>query len=184
MTLFNGFPRAVPDFGGGVNIKSIQQGITNIDSGSSATITISPVDLSKAIIIVYPSVSSAAYSPNFLQFKADFISEKQFTLTRGVSSSGSTYVRYAVVEFSGAKSIQKGSFTLVESSASGTVTISPVKPNKSMIYYSFSSDHPNSSNGLPPGLLSGVVFNSTQIVFEHAAYLGSKNISWFLVEYP
>jgi hypothetical protein len=87
-------------------------------------------------------------------------------------------VAYQVVEFENIKSLQSGEFTYA--GVETTITVNSVDLNKSVLYFSFSTD--STSNLIILSALRGSINNATQLLFSHNAGLNFF-INWYLVEF-
>lgn len=169
--MFNSFPQPKPDSGGGSNIKSIQRGNTVV-TALTGDITISTVDLNKSIIKLRPDGGSTSASPgtNFT-WSVVFLNANTIRITRTANSSHTT-VYWEVIEYINVKSKQTGSRT-----GSGTVAVSSINPNKSILEISW-----NSTNADYTALNSGYeITNATTLTI---AGLSLNACQWQLIEFP
>lgn len=93
---------------GGSNIKSIQRGTV---ANTSATVSITEVDLSKSIVMVSAHTTTRITTATNLQVSAKFNSSTEINLNR-VGTDGIVSASWVVIEFKNVKSLQRGSTTL------------------------------------------------------------------------
>jgi hypothetical protein len=151
------------------NIKSYQNGYTSIPAYTPAgvSVTISAVDLTKAIVIVHCPPTG-----NINSVTAVFTNSTTITFTPPFSSASSVPAIYwEVYEFNNVKSLQRGSYTGV-----GTITVSNYNVAKSMLFYSYTS-----SASAQNIMAVMVKYNSTTI---QVVELDSAGITcWQLIEF-
>lgn len=122
--------------GGGARIKSSQYGTAQMGGTTSLTVTISPVDPSKSIVLITETIGSVPEAEATLDvvMVTGYVSgPTQLTLQRASSKSRSIYVRWNVIEFEGAK-VQRISGTMPSSSNQVDLTISSVDPSSSFAF--------------------------------------------------
>jgi hypothetical protein len=118
---------------GGSNIKSKQSGKVLMNGGTK-TVTISAVDLTKAIVrITYAPSSQSNPSANAVTVSGELTNATTITFTLNQTINNIT-VLWEVIEFNNVKSLQSGNWN--NSLASSTLTVSSVNPSKSMLFYS------------------------------------------------
>ncbi|GIO63585.1 hypothetical protein [Paenibacillus cineris] len=115
--------------GGGVIVKSVQNGAVSLTS-TSQNITIGNVDKSKSIVLVNV-VYDVNASPQDNLVAAKLVSNTTLNLSRYTSTVTIT-VYWQVVEFESVKSLQTGDSTFT-ATTENTVAISPVNMSKSLI---------------------------------------------------
>lgn len=118
---------------GGSNIKSIQRGSVTM-TAKGQTITISPVDTTKAIVRINYFYGSSQIGGCLIS--AELTNSTTITLNQGGSLSYQV-VEWEVIEFNNIKSLQRGIATTT--TASSDITISSVDTLKSIIFYSHQS---------------------------------------------
>jgi len=133
-----GFDRSAFGFGGGGGVKSIQHGLLSM-VGTSANVTITAVDTTKAIII-FSSYNSDVTSMTADKYvvRASITSSTNINFVVQTAASLNTQIAWTVVEFNNVKSLQKGSFTQ-QGGIDITKSISQVDINKSLLFYSFTT---------------------------------------------
>lgn len=174
--MFNGFPKPVPEQGGGNLIKSIQRGTLTFPSATITNVTISSVDLTKSIVLV-TSIGDSV-NPAVGCVKGKLTSATNLALSKATTLTAN--VSWQVIEFYNVKSLQTGDYTLI--TAAGTVTVSAVSPTKSLLICSWESTA--STSGANYAALNYNLTNSTTITFDiiNSANQG-RNIHWQLIEF-
>lgn len=116
------------------NSPIIQHGITGIVNGDTTRdITIAPVNLSRAIIMLTTNINSDDGHLDRHSVSAHFVNNTTIRFTR-VSIFGITDISWQVIEFPPGVSVQSG--TLDITNTSHFVTISPINVSKSYLIYS------------------------------------------------
>lgn len=166
--------------GGGIT--GIQRGTAILaGSATSVNITISPVDLTRSIVLVqsYNHASSATTSA-LISIRAVINSATNILLVRNEASASHpvTYT-WTVIEFASVKSLQKGQKSLAL--ASDTVTVSSVNTSKSLMFFSYSSTG-LMAGGIAP--VMGSVTNATTLTFNQLGTTPTTLIEWQLIEFP
>lgn len=173
---------------GGKNIKSIQRGILRLDDiGGSETVTISAVDLTKAVVKI--SFSGMGYTftdtTRYSLVQAKLTSSTTIVISRG-EDSGDMRVWWEVIEFNNVKSLQKGDANaLVYNGVYGfdvqEVSISTVDPLKSIIFFSYKTTALGGSSSIIDAFISCEVM-ANLLRFE-VKIDASNEIHWQLVEF-
>jgi len=132
------------DGGGGSNIKSIQKGTLTLIAVDT-NITISAIDLTKAIVVVRMYMTSNSKSSQ-CSVSGDLTTSTNLLLN--VPEAYSQEVEWEVIEFNNVKSLQRGVVS-IDTTLTNT-TISSVDVNKTMVIYSFTS---NDTNNIPLAIL-------------------------------
>lgn len=176
--MFNGFPKPVPDVGGGAGIKSIQQGTGSIAAGvDSVNIPISTIDLNKSIVLVNSYNNSDGTTPSTqISLRAVITSPANIQLIRATPTQSAGY-SWTVIEFMSVKSLQKGAKTL-STIGSITVAVSAVNVSKSLLFYSHSN---GSGSASAIHAVMGAITNSTTLSFSHMS-AANPIVEWQLVE--
>lgn len=174
--MFNSFPLPKPDSGGNF-IKSIQRGETSNNSGvASFTATISPVDITKSVIMC-STESGSSTANNGMLVRASFTNSTTITFNKGAAVPGNPTVQWQVIEFTGAKSVQFGS-TVVAGLTLG-VAINAVNTAKSWVLFSFATTQ--SATTLTGAVAGAFLTNSTTLTLNNAG--GNTTFDWFVVEF-
>lgn len=160
--------------GGGIKIKSIQRGTGN-PVGVAANITISPVDVSKSIVIVTMHTSNASAAGTHIFMQGRLTSSTNLDIrSAAYLATYTVYYEWQVIEFANVKSIQSG-IVAVGADAYATPTINSINTAKSALFFSYYSSAATSS-----GFTKGNITSSTTIQFLSK---GGSNVSWFVVEF-
>lgn len=167
------------------NIKSIQSGSVSYTNTTSLDVTISQVDLTKAIVLV--QVGEEA-SGNWIDSRS-LVAGK---LTSSTNLNLSTYailatvqsIRWTVIEFNNVKSLQRGSYAWTTTTGTPatqkTVTISPIG-SKAVVFTSFKSQNSAGGQyGYSTCILS-YLLNSTTLALERVDY--TAVIEWQVIEF-
>lgn len=162
--------------GGGSNIKSIQRG-SSVVSAISTDVTISAVDLTKAVVTLsFKSPIGGTYASKGL-IRGGLTSATNLNLSISDSANFPT-VDWVIVEFNNVKSLQSGN--KVTSVVSDSVTISTVNMAKAILFFSYlTSSFLTDFNGI---LLNVTLATSTSITIKQATAI-NKDINWFVVEF-
>ena len=124
----------------GSNIKSVQRGTISMSSGTSATVTIAPVNVQSAIVkITYARISDGSnYGASYESFTAILTNSTTITISRYSATSNILRISWEVIEFNNVKSLQVINTTFL-SNTQTNVTIAPVNISKTMLFPSFAS---------------------------------------------
>lgn len=162
----NGFVRPRPDKKSASNIKSIQRFIVNMTSSTLANVTISAVDLTKAVVNVKPMSGTQTADSSHFWMQGVLTTSTNLQITCAAASAGSRSIDVEVIEFNNVKSIQTITSSIVASSGSTSVTISSVNMNKTLLYYSWTNTN---SSGFDNNcdIPSIIVTSSTSIQAHH-----------------
>ncbi len=162
---------------GGSNIKSIQRGTITL-SGTSTNVTISPIDISKSIVLI--SIEGANIDNAFrVLVSGRLTSSTNLLLTVGNIDYPPT-VSWQVIEFNNVKSLQRG-YTSINSDIQ-TVTISSVNTSKSFLVTSKDATLFDTANfGL--WFSSAALTNSTTITFSQLFSNKPGNVAWEVIEF-
>lgn len=179
--MFNSFPVPKPDSGGS-NIRSRQSGTVTYTTQNN-TVTILPVDLTKAIVRISYTLSAVASSADYF-LMARFTSNSQISIDCDSGTSATKVVTWEVIEFNNVKSLQSGQAT--NSSTAGVVSttavVSPVNTGKCLLFYSMRTT--SATTGLVAGVTRGEVTNSTTLTFSlFQNAVGVATIQYYLVEF-
>ena len=173
-----GFDRSAFGFGGGGGIKSIQHGLLSM-AGTSANVTITEVDTTKAIIII-----SSFNNEGMPDAAARYVVRASITSSTNINfvvqtASVYTQIAWTVVEFNNVKLLQKGTFT--QAGGVGiTKSISQVNVNKSLLFYSFTTE--STATNITQILSRAYIEDSTTLSFSFPT--GSNvTCNWQLVEF-
>jgi hypothetical protein len=168
--------------GSSSNIKSIQRGNLNTAGYPSKDVTISPVNLSRAIVRIVGNYGTQTTPSNDMctvKFK------DSSTITIQMNGSGaSVYVEWEVIELNNVKGIQSGSYTLTSNGYTPTqVVISAINPLKSIMFASVRTTYSTADVSPYQGYYD--IIDST-----HIGFCGSgvdsyypKVFEWFVVEF-
>lgn len=119
--------------GGGSIIKNAQHGLTTLGINDIVKyVDISPVDMSKAVVMVSANGTINENIAN-TEIKGQIYNPTQIQLRRG-DGSYATKARWQVIEFENVKSLQRGD--TASNAADTTVTINPVELTKSILFVS------------------------------------------------
>lgn len=176
---FNGFVLPKSDKKGGSNIKSIQRG-SKIMTSNSNTVTISSIDLTKAIPKITLIGKGGTSNPAACYVSAKITDETTLTLEMG--GWDTTYaptVEWEVVEFNNVKSLQKGSQAI--SAATTNVTITSINMLKSTLFYSYKTTSATLSN-MSAAMGGGRINTATQLTFTQLN-TDDKTIEWYVIEF-
>lgn len=158
----------------GVDV-SIQRGQrTMVPDIYSNALTFSAVDLNKSIIRLMIFGSSNTFRLSHV--RAELKSAVSADFTRGYSPSSDVYLFWEVIEFSGAKSVQRGTVTFYGGNAE--ITFSAVDPLKSLIFYSYETN-----DGSPLALATGYTFANNTTANLRMDVNGTNKFTWYLVEF-
>lgn len=169
----------------GSNIKSIQRGTTaHTFAGSTKTyVTINAVDLTKSIVLVdFPGLGAGAEPGiNKIVTSCEFVTSTQLAFTLGTADTFGSTFSWTVIEFNNVKSFQTGASST--SAQNINITISNVNLNKSLLFYSQTSNV--ASTNYIYSLISGVLSTNTSIVFTMNTVTGAglRNIIWYVIEF-
>lgn len=164
------------------SIKSVQSGDSaafNNTSDLIKTVSISPVNLSKSVVLVEEYPSSITNSDvGSLMLRAEFSNNSTLKFTREIYG---TYAQpnfvWRVIEFENVKSKQTGSVSVL-SGNEVTVNINAINPSKSLIFFSYSSKH----LGTPVTVFGIRVLINSNTLKILSAY-GDKTVNWQLIEF-
>ena len=174
-----GFDRSAFGFGGGGGIKSIQHGLLSM-AGTSANVTITEVDTTKAIII-FSSYNSdvTSMTADKSVVRASITSSTNINFVAQTAASLNSQIAWTVVEFNNVKLLQKGTFT--QAGGVGiTKSISQVNVNKSLLFYSFTTE--STDTNILQILSRAYIEDSTTLSFSFPT--GSNvTCNWQLVEF-
>lgn len=169
---FNGFPRPIPD-SGTVSVKSIQQGTGTIAGTLTTNVTISAVDITKSIVIIYDRGVDAGATPAQYKVTAQLTTPTNILLTRTSTTNPGSF-SWLVIEFFNVKSLQTGTRTLT---APGTTTISAVNTAKAFVIFSM-----NVATTFVP--IDATLTNSTTISFGYpTSTSASVTAAWQVIEF-
>lgn len=175
---FNGFPRPVPDSGGGSNIKGIQRGTTTLGSGlTTTTATISSVNTGNSIAEISFNSDSTGVSNSNVLTSAELTNSTTLTFTRN-SVVGNISIYWVVTEYFAVKSKQSGNFST--SSATATATISSVNIAKSRLIVTAWTNV--GANNLETTIFSYELTNPTTITFKQQG-ANQKQYYWQVIEF-
>lgn len=159
-------------------IKSRQNGSVLITSASQA-ITISAVDLTKAVVRIMARSGTTGGSAFHYAVSGELTNTT--TLTIALYNTGETVtVSWEVIEFNGVKSLQSGSWQA--GATTQTLTVSSVNTAKSMIFYSFASLNGGGGANINEMLTTLEITTSTQLTFKGTG-ADVWIVKWFLVEF-
>ncbi|MCB2309047.1 hypothetical protein LGL08_20295 [Clostridium estertheticum] len=165
---------------GGSNIKSIQRGQYILQSADkTVNLAISTVDLTKAIVLIHFNATLDSINPKMIDIQATITSTNILTLTRtlaGAGSSNGSVVSWQVIEFNNVKSLQRGVWTV---SATGSIGISPVNINKTILLESHTSTGDNASDMF----LSLYLASPTNILVTKGTSTYSYSMYWYAIEF-
>lgn len=157
-------------------IKSIQRGTASfVDGATSATVSVTGVDLTKAVLLVTYNNSSSDNAAMFIN--GVITNSTTLTFTRDTGSRAN-YFSWQLIEFNNVKSLQSGIFTLGVAT-SGTVTISTVTTSKAIVFISFTG----TSSNIYYDVVSAELTNATTITFKKGGAGGSNEIAWQVIEF-
>jgi hypothetical protein len=168
---FQGFLSPRPDKKGGINpIKSTQTGAATL-SGGTVNVTISTVDITKSVVLVYPK-GNTNISTALITGSLTSSTNAQFSS----SLTSASLFDYLIIEFGSIKSFQSGS---VGVTTSASVTITSVNTAKSFLFYNFNSS--GSSTNLIDSFLAGFLNSATSLSFTTAG-AATLIAQWYVVE--
>lgn len=167
--------------GGGSNIKSMQRGFGQIAANVVINnIPISAVDLTKAVVMIWQSAPTNL-GPAYTLVRAKLTSETNLEISRELTSTtASGSFNWQVVEFNNAKSLQKGDYQFT---GNGTVTISAVDLNKTLLFVSATSTSDGTGTNAmeaPFFLLKQELISSTQFTLTRSS---TNKSHWQVVEF-
>ena len=171
----------LPAASGGAVIKSVQRGLSELSGGSSLSVTINPVDMSRSVLLISISAETglSTDSPASAVCSARLASKTSIFIYRQISSPQPLYVSWEVVEYESGVSVQRGII-----SSSGTLfsaTISAIDTSKS--YSTCTSSPDGSSATAMRAQVYGRVSSSTGLTFWRSTDYGSISIDWQVVSY-
>ncbi len=160
------------------SIKSIQSGICSFTSSdNSKNVTISNVDLTKAIVII--SNAGLAGSLQGDKFRSELTSSTNLLITHAYNASNAYNVTWQVIEFNNVKSLQYGTTTV--NTTPQTVTITSVNTSKTIILKNFTTI---ATTQVGHANIQMTLTNSTTITFNsYDAVSYNYIVSWFVIEF-
>ncbi len=157
---------------------TVQRGTLTPMTGTTHNVTISSVDLAKAVpIISYAKAGSTFGEDDFV--KAKLTSATNLELTRVGGADGT--VEWQVVEFTNA-AVQSGDVAFGAGESSKTDTLTAVDTAKSWLVHSYSSASGTSAD-IGQKLVRGVVTNTTTLTFDRDNTGQTADLTWYLVEF-
>ena len=159
--------------GGGSNIKSIQRGeVTQV--GSSTDVTISAVDLTKAVLYITTRANAITYAPDSAAVKGKITTATNLNFST-YSATPHVVISWVVVEYENVKSLQKGDVVGI----GPTVNISAVDITKSLIIHSARVNYATNDS---TAMITSSKFNSaTQISLQNVNF--SCDYHWQVIEF-
>ena len=158
----------------------VQYGTVTIAAlATSGTATISSVDTTKSsVLLLGASVANNAGTANYSQTmsRVDLTNATTVTATCGAAITLDVItVSFVVISFSGVKSLQQGTLTIVHPATTGTATISSVSTTKSILLW---QGYANDTNeGVYQGMATVTLTNSTTVTGSHDAGSGASTIT-------
>lgn len=157
---------------GGSNIKSIQRGVASLN-GTSLSIPISNVDLTKAIVLIGFSSLSSTGAAN--QIQAKFSDSTHILLS--IFQTTTVPVSWQVIEFNNVKSLQYGTSSVV--GVANSTSISNINLDKSILFYTWTT----TASTATASTVRGELASSTTITFNQDGFNPTYEISWFVIEF-
>lgn len=162
-------------------IRSMQTGTITLNNATSATATITAVDLQNSIIL-YQGMTMASTSTNsgVIMVRLELTNATTVTVDRFTAEAVDTIVPYTVIEFNPGviKSVQRG--TIDVSGGNNTATITAVDVNKSCVMWLGSKL--NATGGSPTSRLTRLVLtNATTVTCSIITAPGVSHVTGFQV---
>lgn len=165
------------DLLGGGGVKSGQSGTFLTDNLLTNEVLIDIVDPNKSIVLINCYPESASLEEVRPYMITATLESNKITLKRN-SGGAAVIVNWKVVEFSGAKKVQRGELVSVTGNVFGTnITVESVKVDKSILLAD-SQGSGGSTTQMP--LLACRITNSESLYFRRN---GSGPVSWQLIEF-
>ena len=168
--------------GGGSNIKSIQSGVFTM-SAISNDIPISPIDITKSIIII-SVINPFATSPNKMLVQGQIISTTAIRIGTKIDATASYYptVNWQVIEFENVKSLQKGDYFPSPVGSEVAIAVSNININKSLLIVTWKHSSTTTSGSAVRAFSLGTrIIDETSIGFN--ANLSGTYTHWQLIEF-
>jgi hypothetical protein len=157
------------------NFTSIQRGSFqpwNGNTNLTATITISPVNVNNAVVIIKLFPSNPANAASYESCYAQLTASNQITLTRTQGVSLTTTVHWEVIEFNNVMSKQSGL-------ATSDVTIASVNLSKSLIFSS--SNSTDTGTGYATKFIGYAYLANASTV--STMKTGTETLAWQVIEF-
>lgn len=161
------------------NIKSKQRIAVSLTS-TSQNVTISGVDLTKAIVRISYAFGSDSSILGYIFVQATFSSSTNVVLAVNNYSVAITAV-IEVIEFNNVKSLQSGQTSF--NGTSSSITVTSIIINKSILFYSLSSSDVAGSGVNVAEVLTHVDLSNTTAITLQQINVRVKNICWSLIEF-
>lgn len=158
-------------------IKSIQTGLTSIQNVNSINVSISAVDLTKAIVIINNTDNNMAITSNHA-VEAYLSTSTNIILRQADTTTSINYISWTVIEFNNLKSLQSGSYQITSISSEQVVTVSNINTNKSVLLATWFNTYGTS-------YVQNIryrIINNTSIGL-YTAVAQPSWIYWYLVEF-
>lgn len=163
----------------GAGIKSVQRGTANVRTGHITNITISPVDISKTIVIVNSRQATDADTPAVAMVTGHLVDSSRLQLTKGDPNNNTAYTEYQVIEFQNVKSVQHSSVS-VSSTSPVNSYISAVDPTKTFLYGSCRNTYSGNSSRAHQYTYRLVGSNRIEVTTKG---VGTSNLEIYAVEF-
>jgi len=152
----------------------------NITGGlSTIDVTISPVDLSRAVLVFSTRDIGGDLSDQAM-VRGDIIDSTTVRFTRGNNSGGNIFIEGQVIEFSNVRRLQRSGVLVTTSGGMTAATIIPVNVNKSIVFASWSASI--SSSAISSTQVSYRFGGSDSIIFSYSSVFTGA-ISFQVVEF-
>jgi hypothetical protein len=153
----------------------------NLSYGTGTTqlnVTINPVNLSKAFIVINGRVSSTtAGNTNQGYFTAKFVNESMIQVERRTTGTAAMAV-WQVAEWNNSI-VQSGNTSFTTTLQNGTVTA--VDLSRSLLFFGFAT---TGGTGVGSNLIMGNITNTTRVTFEKQYAVGTAYVEYFVVTLP
>ncbi len=163
---------------------SVQRGLSTIGSGSSSTTaSISPVDVSKSMVLVTNYDDDTSTNEQTGLATGELQNSTTVLLKRFDGPAVNDAIAWQVVTFSDGSgaTVQSGETTLGTGTASQTASLSSIDPAHSWLYCSYDAD----SNGLQQTAVGCELTNSTTASFyRNSSNAYTNRIRWYVVTFP
>lgn len=165
-----------------ISVKSVQNGVTVLDS-SSKNVVISSVDVNKSLIIFTVKNNNSSNDARAIKVKGKIMDST--TINFSIVVAGDTNVSWQVIEFDNVKSLQKGDLSLPFNSGTGPndITVSNYNPSKSILLISYTSLTYGTLDTNKLELLAEKINNTTIRITRTGSTLCGFDVHWQLIEF-
>jgi len=165
----------VTEFVSGV---SVQRGSTAMDA-TIKNVALSAIDPTKSVpIISYRAPGGSYTGDDFVKAKITGASNLELAVD---TSNVSGVVEWQVIQFNGAQ-VRTGDISFSTTQGSRTASIPTVRPEKSWLVYSYTSQAGTTAN-IGQKLVRGIISNSTTLTFDRNQTGQAINLTWYLIEF-